>query len=196
MSINGVGVSLVVIGSFVAYAAVKGKSLTDTVRQTLNNEPSALITGTSINIPGGGGVGSISFDHAGNAAARVVSLAESQLGKPYVFATPLTPLTANPASFDCSGLVMWCYYQAGTGILLGHYSPTQYLQLAHRPLADAQPGDVIFYSHTGSGATAYHCAICIGANRLIEAADVGIPVRVRQYSISDGDIVQTVGVCP
>lgn len=191
--INGVGVALLIAGGALAYSAIKGKSTADTIRQALKGDTAALAVGTSlppVSTTNGVTVGGSSTVNG----ATVVGLAKSQLGKPYIFATPWNPATPNPSSFDCSGLVQWCYYRIGAH--LSHYSPTQYLALQHRPISQAQPGDVIFYSHFGTGGTAYHCAICIGGNQLIEAPDVGIPVRVRNYGNNDTDIVSTVGICP
>ena len=50
----------------------------------------------------------------------------SQVGKAYRFAA------AGPDAYDCSGLTMWAWAQAG--VSLPHYSKAQYDSLQHVPL--------------------------------------------------------------
>ncbi len=78
---------------------------------------------------------------------------------------------AGPGAFDCSGLVMWAFQQAG--IALPHSSQA----LAHggQPvsLSDLQPGDVLtFYSD------ASHAGLYIGDGLMVHASTYGVPVRV------------------
>lgn len=50
---------------------------------------------------------------------------------------------ANPnMSFDCSGLVQWCYAKAG--ISLPRTAQAQYDATQHIPMAEARPGDLVF----------------------------------------------------
>ncbi|MGZ4526123.1 MAG: peptidoglycan hydrolase RipC [Mycobacterium sp.] len=106
----------------------------------------------------GGGVG-------GGDRGTVVQAALTQVGSPYVWGG------AAPGGFDCSGLVMWAFQQAG--IALPHSSQA----LAHggQPvsLSDLQPGDVLtFYSD------ASHAGIYIGDGMMIHSSTYGVPVRV------------------
>jgi cell wall-associated NlpC family hydrolase len=106
--------------------------------------------------PGGGG---------GGDRATVVQAALTQVGSAYVWGG------AAPGGFDCSGLVMWAFQQAG--ISLPHSSQA----LAHggQPVAlsDLQPGDVLtFYSD------ASHAGIYIGDGLMIHSSTYGVPVRV------------------
>lgn len=108
--------------------------------------------------PFGGGVG-------GGDRATVVQAALTQVGSPYVWGG------AAPGGFDCSGLVMWAFQQAG--IALPHSSQA----LAHggQPvsLSDLQPGDVLtFYSD------ASHTGIYVGDGMMIHSSTYGQPVRV------------------
>jgi peptidoglycan DL-endopeptidase CwlO len=78
---------------------------------------------------------------------------------------------AAPGGFDCSGLVMWAFQQAG--IALPHSSQA----LAHggQPvsLSDLQPGDVLtFYSD------ASHAGIYVGDGMMVHSSTYGVPVRV------------------
>ncbi|MBY0388158.1 MAG: peptidoglycan hydrolase RipC [Mycobacterium pseudokansasii] len=104
--------------------------------------------------PGGGGD-----------RATVVQAALTQIGTPYAWGG------AAPGGFDCSGLVMWAFQQAG--IALPHSSQA----LAHggQPVAlsDLQPGDVLtFYSD------ASHAGIYIGDGLMVHSSTFGQPVRV------------------
>ena len=78
---------------------------------------------------------------------------------------------AAPGGFDCSGLVMWAFQQAG--IALPHSS--QALAQGGQPvsLGDLQPGDVLtFYSD------ASHAGIYIGDGMMVHSSTFGQPVRV------------------
>lgn len=95
----------------------------------------------------------------------VVDYAMSRLGCPYVWAA------SGPNSFDCSGLVMWCY--AKTGKSLPHNSEA--LKRAAKaviPVSEAEPGDVLYRSG--------HVGICIesGGGRYIHAPRTGDVVKV------------------
>jgi cell wall-associated NlpC family hydrolase len=106
--------------------------------------------------------------HGGGSApegAIVVQAALSRIGSPYSWGA------SGPNAFDCSGLVMWAYRQAG--IALPHSSQA----LAHggQPvdLSQMQPGDVVTYYGDAS-----HAAIYIGDGMMVHASTYGTPVRV------------------
>lgn len=121
----------------------------------------------------------------------MVALAISQLGKPYIWDTPVDAADPNPKSFDCSGLTMWCYFH-GANIKLNHFTGAQYAELKHRPLDVALPGDLVFFQdHSGA---IYHVAMYVGGSKIIEAPEAGIPVRYRTISSSTTDIMKSVGV--
>ncbi len=102
-----------------------------------------------------------SSDSSGNGSGTITSSTEvgnivincalEQIGKPYVWGAE------GPDSFDCSGLVKYCYAEAG--ISLAHYTET-ILSTAHNSsdweassLYDtykAYPGDILYkYGHAG-----------------------------------------------
>lgn len=97
--------------------------------------------------------------------AIAVQAALTRIGDPYVWGG------GGPNQFDCSGLVMWSFQQAG--IFLPHSS--QALAAGGQPvsMSDIQPGDVINYYSDAS-----HSAIYIGDGMMVHASTFGVPVRV------------------
>ena len=94
-----------------------------------------------------------------------VQAALTRIGSPYVWGG------SGPNQFDCSGLVMWAFQQAG--ISLPHSSQA----LAHGGQAvsmdQIQPGDLVTYYSDAS-----HVAIYIGDGMMVHASTYGTPVRV------------------
>ena len=99
------------------------------------------------------------------AAAIAVQAALSRVGDPYVWGA------AGPSAFDCSGLVMWAYAQAG--VYLPHYSGSQYADTIHIPMSDLQPGDLVFPANPGQ-----HVAMYIGNGEIVQAPYTGADVQV------------------
>ncbi|WP_369741359.1 C40 family peptidase [Mycobacterium servetii] len=96
-------------------------------------------------------------------AARAVHAALSRLGRPYVWGA------AGPERFDCSGLVQWCYAQAGV-----HLDRTTYQQIHDGvpvPRSQVRPGDLVF-PHAG------HVQLAIGKGLVVEAPYPGASVRI------------------
>jgi len=123
---------------------------------------------------GGGPSGQVSSANvtpppsAGGAAAVAVRAAMSQIGVPYVWggATP-------GVGFDCSGLTMWSWGQAGVG--LPHSAAAQYDDTEHVPLSDLEPGDLLFYDE---GGTIGHVTMYIGGGQMVQAPETGEDVQV------------------
>ena len=95
-----------------------------------------------------------------SAAEIAVAAARSVIGAPYVFGA------AGPSSFDCSGLTMWAWSQAGVSI--PHSALAQLESLPHVPLSSVAPGDIIYY-----GSVSPHVAIYIGGGQIIHARHPG-----------------------
>jgi cell wall-associated NlpC family hydrolase len=116
--------------------------------------------------PGGPGPGpGFAAAPGSGQGAIAVQAALTQVGQPYSWGG------AAPGGFDCSGLVMWAFQQAG--IALPHSS--QALARGGQPvsLSDLQPGDVLtFYSD------ASHAGIYIGDGLMVHSSTYGVPVRV------------------
>lgn len=100
-------------------------------------------------------------------ADQVIAYARAQLGKPYQWGG------AGPASFDCSGLVMMAWAQAG--IDFPHLAQDQYDLTAREPLSDLLPGDLVFF---GTPSDVYHVGLYIGDGEMIDAPETGQDVSV------------------
>lgn len=77
----------------------------------------------------------------------------------------------NPnTSFDCSGLVQWCYGKAG--ISLPRTAQAQYDATQHLPLSQAKAGDLVFFHSTyNAGSYVTHVGIYVGNNQMYHAGD-------------------------
>ena len=107
-------------------------------------------------------------------AAAVVALAETQLGVPYLWGGD------NPKDgFDCSGLVLWAWRNAG-GRSFVHSAELQARATRRINFSDLQPGDLVFY-----GNPVHHVGIYVGGGKMIEAPHTGAWVRYASIWRSD-----------
>jgi cell wall-associated NlpC family hydrolase len=102
---------------------------------------------------------------SGKLAQTVMNEALKYQGWTYVFGGD------NPnTSFDCSGLVQWCYGKAG--INLPRVAQAQYDATLHIPLSQAQAGDLVFFHSTyNAGTYITHVGIYQGNNRMYHAGN-------------------------
>ena len=102
-----------------------------------------------------------------SAAATAVAAAMTQRGAAYRYGM------AKPGvGFDCSGLTAWAWARAG--VSLPFQSALQYATIPHVSVAEARPGDLVFF-HTPIS----HVAMYLGNNRIIDAMQPGSGVIVR-----------------
>jgi cell wall-associated NlpC family hydrolase len=95
----------------------------------------------------------------------------SQLGKPYQWGG------AGPDSYDCSGLTMDAWAQAGVQLL--HYTGYQWEEGPHVPLNELQRGDLLFYAtNTADPSTIHHVGIYLGDGMMVDAPYTGAFVRI------------------
>jgi cell wall-associated NlpC family hydrolase len=126
-------------------------------------EREALLSRGSVRLPSG-------VDASGRAAAAI-KYAMAQVGDAYVYGA------AGPNAFDCSGLTMMAWAQAGVG--LPHSSSAQSGSGTRISADDLQPGDLVFYYSPIS-----HVAMYIGNGLIVHAANPGAGVRVSElYSM-------------
>ena len=102
-------------------------------------------------------------------AGTVVQCAIEQLDKPYQWGKE------GPDSFDCSGLVRFCYLRAG--IDLPHHAASQ--AGYGTTVSDYQPGDLLFFSKGNTIDSINHVAIYVGNNQYIEAPSKNLNVRYK-----------------
>ena len=120
----------------------------------------AAAAAAELNRGSGGGSSSAGGGFTGSGrAAKAVQYALAQVGDRYVAAA------SGPNAFDCSGLTMTAYRQAG--ISLPHYSRSQYSVTRRVPLSQAQPGDLVFYFGRGT----HHVGMYIGNGKMVHAAN-------------------------
>lgn len=109
---------------------------------------------------------------------KIVAAALSMIGGTYVYGS----YSPGSRTFDCSGLVMYCYAQVG--ISLDHYSESQGAYCTKSAtVANAQPGDIVWRRnhvgiYIGNGVTveAHSPAEGIGYGSLSRFSRVGSPL--------------------
>jgi cell wall-associated NlpC family hydrolase len=126
-------------------------------------EREALLSRGEVRLPSG-------VEASGRAAAAV-HYAMAQVGDAYVYGA------AGPNAFDCSGLTMMAWAQAGVG--LPHSSSAQSGTGTRVSADQLQPGDLVFYYSPIS-----HVAMYIGNGLIVHAANPSAGVRVAElYSM-------------
>ena len=101
---------------------------------------------------------------SGSAGAAVV-FAMAQVGEAFVYGA------AGPDAWDCSGLTMMAWAQAG--VSLPHSSSAQYSSGPHIAASDLQPGDLVFYYQPIS-----HVGMYIGNGMIVNAENPSAGVKV------------------
>lgn len=98
-------------------------------------------------------------------ASNAANIAMGKIGSPYVWAA------AGPSSFDCSGLVVWAFAQAGRSGL-PHSTYSLIGMGIEVPMSQAQPGDLVFTNNTG------HMGIYVGGGNMVHSPRTGRTVSV------------------
>ena len=89
------------------------------------------------------------------------------VGKPYRYGG------SSPAGFDCSGLVLYSYKQAG--LALPHNTDRQRTSSRAIKVAELRPGDLLFFNQEGKKYG--HVAIYVGKGQFVHAPSSGKSVR-------------------
>lgn len=117
------------------------------------------------------GLGTGSQRGSADQGAAAVAWALQQVGKAYVYGA------SGPDSFDCSGLTMRAWQNAGLSI--NRTSRDQYRSYYKVAYDQMRPGDLIAWGTNGADpGSVYHVAMYIGNGQMVEASRPGVPVRV------------------
>lgn len=132
----------------------------------------------------------IDVSKLGGSHAAVVIFAMKYLGVPYVWGG------TTPSGFDCSGLVQYCYAEAG--INLPRTAREQYSAGAPIPadrLDLLQAGDLVFFAYDHDPSQIHHVGIYAGSGMFIHAPQTGDVVRVSSLSERISSRNDYVGAC-
>ncbi|MCW2962035.1 MAG: hypothetical protein JWM90_2422 [Thermoleophilia bacterium] len=110
-------------------------------------------------------VASIPLPPPSGSAASAAGIAMGKVGVPYSYGA------AGPDAFDCSGLVVWAFAQAGRGGL-PHSTYSLIGMGVEVPLSQAQVGDLVFTNNSG------HMGIYVGGGSFVHAPRTGRNVTV------------------
>jgi cell wall-associated NlpC family hydrolase len=100
-------------------------------------------------------------------ADRAAASAQKMVGKPYKYGG------ASPSGFDCSGLILFSYRQAG--VSLPHNTEQQRRVAQRVKLAELKRGDLLFFDQEGKKHS--HVGIYLGERRFVHAPSSGKHVR-------------------
>ena len=89
------------------------------------------------------------------------------VGRPYKYGG------ASPSGFDCSGLVLYSYRQAG--VTLPHNTSQQRRISKHVKVSELKRGDLLFFDQEGRKNS--HVGIYLGDRRFVHAPSSGKHVR-------------------
>ena|SRR6188508_1425323 len=102
-----------------------------------------------------------------NPADQAAAYAQTMIGKPYKYGG------STPKGFDCSGLVLYSYKQAG--VALPHSTEKQRSSSRRVKVAELRPGDLLFFHQEGKKYG--HVAIYAGNGKFVHAPSSGKSVR-------------------
>lgn len=151
------------------------------LEETRANE-ATKVTGQSKIWRTGGPTGAKSSRTSEAQRLKAVEFAKRQVlaRKPYVWGDE------GPNAFDCSGLVYAAYKYAGLGWPIWDRlnSGLYYTYTKQIPLAEMQPGDLLFYSYKGTQSTIHHMSIYAGNGMMWEARSTKSGLRFSNiYSV-------------
>jgi cell wall-associated NlpC family hydrolase len=110
------------------------------------------------------------------ATSDMLEVARHQLGEPYVWGG------TGPDFFDCSGLIVYSWAQAGHPLAV-RTSEQMYRVSDRVPDGRERPGDLLFTHFDGDGPG--HVMIVVTPGTAIEAPHTGDVVKIVDYDVSD-----------
>ncbi|MCU1692944.1 MAG: Lytic transglycosylase catalytic [Frankiales bacterium] len=150
-----------------------------TARVSPSSSSSPLRTGAGVSVLRGSGTTT-----SGSATGEdVVATAESKAGTPYVWGGE----SLAEGGFDCSGLVQWAYKQHG--IDLPRVSSDQARAGHAVSAAEARPGDLVFFAHSGRPD---HIGMYAGGGEWIVAPKTGDVVKRQKVDLSQATTIRRV----
>lgn len=114
----------------------------------------------------------------GGPAGKIVRLAESFVGTPYVWGG------TSPSGFDCSGLLQYVFRKAGVDLPRVSYQQARAGQQVSAKQARA--GDIYWVDNSTRNNGADHVALYLGGGMILEAARPGTNVRIRRLGENEG----------
>jgi cell wall-associated NlpC family hydrolase len=106
-------------------------------------------------------------EYSGGDAAKAAQVACQQISKKYVWAAE------GPNTFDCSGLTLYAWKQAGH--TLRHYTKWQYQDTKRVTRAELKAGDLVFFY-----SDLHHVGIYVGGGWMVHAPTSGDVVRMKK----------------
>ncbi|HEX5510891.1 MAG TPA: NlpC/P60 family protein [Actinomycetales bacterium] len=152
-------------------AAALRRAVEEAARLQAEAQAAARVSGgTGGAVRGPGVTGNFTVSAPTPAAQAAIEAAMSMRGRPYQWGA------TGPGTFDCSGLTMWAYRQAGVSI--PRTSRSQYSGLPKVPLDQMQPGDLIFFANGSSPSSIHHVGMYLGGGQMVHAPRTGDVVKV------------------
>lgn len=106
-------------------------------------------------------------EYNGGPGAKAAQVACSEIGKKYVWATE------GPNTFDCSGLTLYSWKQAGYS--LRHYTQWQFDDTKRVSRADLKPGDLVFFYSDH-----HHVGLYVGGGWMVHAPNPSELVQMKK----------------
>jgi cell wall-associated NlpC family hydrolase len=116
---------------------------------------------------------------ASTTGTKAITWARTQIGKPYAWGG------AGPNSYDCSGLTMRAFEQAGRQ--LPRVTRDQWKATTRVSIDDMRPGDLLFWSSNGQPSGIYHVAIYTGEGMRLHAPSTGL--KVEEVAVWKGNLL-------
>ena len=128
------------------------------------------------NLDKSSGSGSSSSGKSGGSkASKVISMAKSQLGKPYVSGD------CGPSAYDCSGLTWYVYSQYG--VYLNRTAQSQgYSNGSTVSKSNLRAGDLVFFDTEEDGDQCDHVGIYLGSGMFLHASSAAGRVIISNMS--------------